>query len=107
MIHWEMCKKFKFDHTNKWYKHNPASVQEKGTHKLPWDFDKQTDHLTSARRPDLIIINKKKELAKLWTLLSRLIRQPVKENKNTEFKPVLLCLKIDLESYPTYDGRVK
>ena len=22
MIHWEMCKKFKFDYTNKWYMHN-------------------------------------------------------------------------------------
>ena len=22
MIHWELCKKFKFDHTNKWYLHN-------------------------------------------------------------------------------------
>ena len=21
---WEMCRKFQFDHTNKWYMHNPA-----------------------------------------------------------------------------------
>ena len=61
VIHWEMCKKFKFDHANKWYMHNPAPVLENNTHKLLWDFDKQTDHLISARRPDLIIINKKKE----------------------------------------------
>ena len=26
VIHWEMCKKFKFDHNNKWYMHNPAPV---------------------------------------------------------------------------------
>ena len=26
MIHWEMCKKLKFGHTNKWYVHNPAPV---------------------------------------------------------------------------------
>ena len=25
---WKMCKKFKFNHTNKWYMHNPAPVQE-------------------------------------------------------------------------------
>ena len=31
-IHWETCKKFKFDHTNKWYMHNPGSVLE--MHKL-------------------------------------------------------------------------
>ena len=52
--------------------HNPAAVLENDTHKLPWDFDIQTDHLISARRPDLIIINnnKKREFAKLLTLLS-------------------------------------
>ena len=61
VIHWEMCKKFKFDHTNKWYMHNPAPVLENDTHKLRWDFDIHTDHLILARRPDLIIINKKKK----------------------------------------------
>ena len=55
-----MCKKFKFDHANKWCMHNPAPVLENNTQKLLWDFDIQTDHLISARRPDLIIINKKK-----------------------------------------------
>ena len=31
VIYWEMCKKFKFDYTNKWYMHNPAPVQENDT----------------------------------------------------------------------------
>ena len=61
MIHWEMCKKFKFDHSNKWYMHNPAPVTENDTHKLPWDFNIHTYHLIPARRPDLIIINNKKK----------------------------------------------
>ena len=53
--------------------HNPAHVLEKDTHKLLWDFDKHTDYLIPARRPDLIIINnKKREFEKLETLLSRL-----------------------------------
>ena len=34
VIHWEMCRKFKFDHTNKWYMHNRAPVLEKDTHKI-------------------------------------------------------------------------
>ena len=55
----------KFDHTNKWYMHNPAPVLENDTHKLLWDFDIHTDHLISARRPDLIIINKKKRTCKI------------------------------------------
>ena len=28
MTYWELCKKFKSDHKNKWYLHNPESVQE-------------------------------------------------------------------------------
>ena len=60
MIHWEMCKKFKFDHTNKCYMHNPASDLKNYTHKLLWEFDIQTDHVILARRPDLIVINNKK-----------------------------------------------
>ena len=44
--------------------HNPAPVLENDTHKLLWDFNIQTDHLISARRPDLIIINKKKKKKK-------------------------------------------
>ena len=52
--------------------HNPAPVIEKDMHKLLWDLNIQTGHLIWARRPDLIIINKKKrESAKLSTFLSR------------------------------------
>ena len=60
-----MCRKFQFDHTNKWYIYNPAPVQENDTHKLLWDFNIQTDHLIPARRPDLIIINNKKKICKI------------------------------------------
>ena len=64
VIHWEMCKKLKFENTNKWYMHNPAPVLENDTHKLLWDFNIQTDHLIPARRPDLIIINEKRGFTK-------------------------------------------
>ena len=45
--------------------HNPESVLENETRKVLWDFDIPTDHLISARLPDLIITNKKRELAEL------------------------------------------
>ena len=57
---------------NKWYMHNPTPILENDTHKLLWDFDIHTDLLISARRPDIIITNKNRELAKLSTLQSRL-----------------------------------
>ena len=65
VIHWEMCKKFKFEHASKWYMQNAPSVLENITHKPQWDFNIQTDHLIPARRPDLIIINKKKRICKI------------------------------------------
>ena len=59
--------------------HNQESVLENETYKLLWDFEIQTDHLITARRPELVIIQKKKkkkrkkrELAELWTLLFQL-----------------------------------
>ena len=61
VIHWELCQEMKFDHMNKWYMLNPESVLENETHKQLWDFDIQTDHLILARRPDLVIFNKKRE----------------------------------------------
>ena len=45
--------------------HNPAPVLENDSHKLPWDFNIQTDHLFPATRPDLIIINKKTRISKI------------------------------------------
>ena len=61
VIYWEMCRKFQFDHTNKWYMPNIAPVLENDSHKLLWDCNIQTDHLIPARRPNLIIISKKKK----------------------------------------------
>ena len=55
MIHKELFKKFKFDHTNK-------SVRENETHRLPWNFEIKAYHLISGRRPDLVIVNKKVNL---------------------------------------------
>ena len=67
VIHWELGKKLKLDHTNKWYMHNPESILEDETHKLLCDFEIQTDQQISARRPDLIVINNKKEnLQNCW-----------------------------------------
>ena len=56
---WELCKKFKFDHTNKWSMHNPESVLKNEMHKPFWNFEIQTDHLISIRRRDLVKANEK------------------------------------------------
>ena len=63
---WELCKKMKFAHTNKWYIHNPGPVFENETYKLHRNFDIEMDKLISARQSYLIIIIvKERELTKL------------------------------------------
>ena len=59
VIRRELCKKFKFDHTNEWYIHNPESVLENEIYKIVWDFEIQLHNLILARRPDLEIVKKK------------------------------------------------
>ena len=44
--------------------HTPESVLENELHKILWDFQIQTDHLISARRPDLEIVKEKKKRKK-------------------------------------------
>ena len=61
VIHRELSKKLKFDHTNKWCMHNQASVLENGTHKLLWDSEIETDHLISARWTDVAMKKQKQK----------------------------------------------
>ena len=68
-------------------------------HKQLRDFDIQTNHLISARWPDLVIINKKRELAKLWTLLSRLTRVKMKESERKIRTWTLLGKTVEYESH--------
>ena len=69
VIHWEMCKKFKFDSTNKWYMHNPTPVLKNDTHKLLWDFDIQTDHLISTLTVKIKTKQKTKQKMKTWKIV--------------------------------------
>ena len=122
LIHWELCKKFKFDHTNKWFLHNPASVLENETYKLLWNFDIQTNHQISARRPDLIIINNNKKDENLqncglccpgW-LQSKIERKKekylnlVKELKNKLWNMIMTFVPIVIDALGTVtEGLIK
>ena len=41
--------------------HDLESALENEMHKLLWDFEIQMDQVISARQPDLVIVNNKKE----------------------------------------------
>ena len=58
-IHWEVCRKYGLETKEKWYEHEPQAVCENNEYKILWDFSIQTDHVIEARRPDMIIVDKK------------------------------------------------
>ena len=85
----KLCKKFKFDYTNKWYMHNSESFQENEAHKFLWDFEMQTDHLILARRPDLLIVNEKKTCRIEDFDILAYDRGKIKENEKSDKYPDL------------------
>ena len=44
-------------------------VLENGTYKIRYDYEINTDYRIPPKRPDLVLINKKKELV-IWWILS-------------------------------------
>ena len=54
--------------TDKWYFLRPKSAQENDTHKIPRDFEIQTDHQLPTRRLDQVLFCKKKEFVIEWIL---------------------------------------
>ena len=53
--------KNKLEHSEKWYKHAPEGAVENEEIKVLWDINVQCDNLIKARRPELIIIDKKEQ----------------------------------------------
>ena len=65
LIKWELCKRLNFDHTIKWYMPYLESVLGNVMQEIFQDFEIQMDHLTLARRPDIELINQKREIVVL------------------------------------------
>ena len=65
IVHWKLAIKFNFEAGDKWYEHEPESVLENEDYKILWDFSIQTDHVIEARRPDLVVVDKKERSCKI------------------------------------------
>ena len=65
IIHWKLVRKGNFEAGDKWYEHEPESVLENEDYKILWDFSIETDHVTEARRPDLVVVDKKERSCKI------------------------------------------
>ena len=65
IVHWKLAIKYNFEAGDKWCEHEPESVLENEVYKILWDFSIQTDHVIEARRPDLVVVDKKERSCKI------------------------------------------
>ena len=54
-----------FEAGEKWHEHEPGSVLESEDYKILWDFSIHTEHVIEARRPDLVVVDKKRRTCKI------------------------------------------
>ena len=57
-VHWDIYKKNRLEHMEKWYEHVPEGTVENEEVKVLWNIDDQCDNVMEARRPDIILIDK-------------------------------------------------
>ena len=58
IIHWSILKHFNYTVSRNYWDHVPTSVVENNDMKVLWDFNIYTDHLITARHPDIVVIDK-------------------------------------------------
>lgn len=56
-VHWKIFKEYKARTVDKWYKHEPKTVEEKDDITILHDMFNHTDREMSASRPDIVIKN--------------------------------------------------
>ena len=59
IIHWDLCKKWKLEHADKWYDHEPSTVIENEEVKVLWDMKIQTDAKIEHSKPDIVVFEKR------------------------------------------------
>ena len=59
LVYWKLCEMHNLERTEKWYEHCPKGVVENYDVKLIWDINIQCNNSIEARRPDLILVDKK------------------------------------------------
>ena len=59
LVHWKLCEKHNLERKERWYEHCPEGFVEIDDIRLIWNINIQFDNLIEARRPDLILMDKK------------------------------------------------
>lgn len=59
IIHKNLCQEYKIETAHQDWLHKPDAVTETDEVKVLWDFEIRTDRIIPARRPDIVVLEKK------------------------------------------------
>ena len=65
VVYWKLTRKCNFEAGDKWYEHEPERILENEDYKILCDFSIYIDHVIEARRPDLVVVDKKERSCKV------------------------------------------
>ncbi|XP_020899453.1 uncharacterized protein LOC110238147 [Exaiptasia diaphana] len=60
-LHWAICKHYNIEVKDKYYEHEPSTVEDNEEATIMWDMPIQTDREIKANRPDIVVKNKKEK----------------------------------------------
>ena len=61
----QICQESGIESCDKWHEHKPEYVMENKDYKIYWDFMIQYDRLIEARKPDVVLIDKRTKEVKI------------------------------------------
>ena len=64
-VHWDVSKVCGFKVKERWYEYEPEAVMVNDEYRILWDFSVETDHNIEARRPDMIVGDRKNSFCKI------------------------------------------
>ena len=74
-VHWELCRKYGLERTDKKYDHHPLPFAENGELRITWDMTIPTDKRLKCNRPDMTVADKDTQK---WTLIDIAVCQRTK-----------------------------
>ena len=60
-VHWDVSRVCGFKVKERWYEYEPEAVMVNDVYRVLWDSSVETDHNIEARRPDMIVEDRKKQ----------------------------------------------
>ena len=95
-VHWSLCAQYGFPRSEQWWQHQPQPVLDNDEYKLLYDFNIFTDKRISARRPDIVCVDKRSSCGTFIDVTCVMDRHVI--DKHREKTEKYLDLAIELQT---------